>query len=216
MKKFGLLMVAVMVVSVLVSCGETKEETTTSSVALGTRWNQVNAKTPTAPDWVYGSSWEEGTWNGDNVVFILVEGSAMTMEKAEISADLEKIETLASAIKQLATTKLGAASSGMLNDDEDIDTYFEKTVAAVSENVDISGAMSTGSYWIYGELINDAEGTVEPQYRWYERYAISAAKIQAALEDAWNETEDEYPEELKEEVGSTLDSLMSASSAKSE
>lgn len=215
MKKFGLLMVAVMVVSVLVSCGETKEETT-SSVTLGTRWNQVNAKSPVVPDWVSGASWEEGTWNGDDVIFIVVEGSAKTLDKAEIDADLEKIETLASAIKQLSTAKLGAASSGMLNDDEDIDTYFEKTVAAVSENVDTSGAMPIGEFWIYGEMINDAEGTVEPEYRFYQRYAISAEKIQSAMEDAWNETKEEYPEELKEEVGSTLDSLMSASSTAGE
>ncbi len=209
MKKLGLLMVAMVLVGLMASCGEEKADTEESSIS-GTVWNLIDTKMPTTPDWVYGNAWYEGTWDGESVIMILVEGNAKTLEKAEIDAELSRIETLARAIKELSTAKLGAASSGMLNSDEDIDTYFEQTIAAVSQNVNTSGSRPVGSYWLHGEYINESEGTRDEVYRYYELFAMNKEQLQSAMEEAWNKTKEEYPEELQEEVGSTLDDLMVA------
>lgn len=212
MRKLSLFAVTLLMTVIMMSCGKDnvqEEGTIPVNVTSGTRWQEVYGQKPVTPTWVNESSWIEGTWDGTTVYYFIVEGVGATEEKAEIACDLEKIETLASAIKQLATTKLGAASSGMLNDDEDIDTYFEKTTAAVSENVDISGAIMTDSYWLYGQLINDSEGTVEDQYYYYKRFVMPVEKIEEAMEDAWEATKADYPEELQDTVEDDLDYLMS-------
>lgn len=212
MKKLSLLMSVIAMVTMLVSCGETVEEDDTVS---GTKWNLIDSKLPTTPDWVSGMSWSEETWNGSSVVAFIVEGQGNDLYKAQNDAQLERIETMARAIKELSTAKLGMAAEGLLNDDEEVDQYFQETIAAVSQNANTSGAMMTGEFWMHGEYIY-ADGTVEEVYRVFQKYVIDAAQLQAAMDEAWESTKKDYPEELVNEVDDTIGSLMDASDAMTE
>lgn len=215
MKKTGMLLLALMTVGMVAACGgERGDGGTTRTTLSAIRWVPIRESASPTPEWVNGSSWTEGTFNGQKVYLITVEAEAATKEKAKIACELSRIETLARAIKELSTTMLASATAGMLNDDADLETYFEKTTAAVSKNVDTSGAIAAASYWAYGQYIDDDAGTKRDVWRYVIQYAISKAKVDAAMADAWGASRSSYPPELVNRVENTLSALSEASDAR--
>ncbi len=215
MKKTGMLLLALFMVGLVVSCGNSRGDGGTTRTTLSAiRWVPVRESATPTPEWVNGPGWTEGTFNGQKVYLITVEAEAATKEKAKIACELARVETLARAIKELSTTMLASATAGMLNDSEDLETYFEKTTAAVSKNVDTSGAIAAASYWAYGQYIDDDAGTKRDVWRYVIQYAISKAKVDAAMAGAWGDTRNNYPPELVNRVENTLGSLMDASDAR--
>jgi predicted small lipoprotein YifL len=167
-----------------------------------------------APAWV-NKRWEIGKDEmGKKVIFLAVEGQRNTKEKAEIDAESKKISRLSELIKQVATREFAVAKSGMLNDDTELDAYFEETVAAVSKNVNISGAMNIADYWEYvQEIQGDSSKTY---YRYIKRYAMDFDVYQKALKSAWEPVKKTVPPELKDKAQKVLDSLNQSQEAMSE
>jgi hypothetical protein len=145
---------------------------------------------------------------GRKVVFLTVEGQKPTREKAEADAESQKISRLTELIKQVATREFAVAKQGMLNDDTELDTYFEETIAAVSKNVNISGAMNIEDYW---EYIQETQGgNSKTYYRMVKRYAMDYDTYQKAIKSAWEPVQKTVPPELKNKADSVLDNLNKA------
>ncbi len=213
MKKIGMLMAiaAFAGLMVTVSCGERGETTTTRAPVRAVSWAVVQQSVTPTPEWVNFGTWETGTFNGDKVYMFVVEAEAATKEKAKIACELARVETIARYVKELSTTMLASATAGMLNDDAGLETYFEKTTAAVSKNVDTGGAIVVASYWEYGQEIDQDAGTKTDVWRYVIQYAISKAKVDQAMADAWRSTRQDYPQDLQNRVETQIPELSQAS-----
>ncbi len=204
MRKITLTAIALTILAVFASCGQERPETVSYE---GMRWVLVQASATPVPGWVNASAWEAGNNNGDEVYYILVEGEAKTKEKAKIAAELARVSALAAAVKEISTTMLASACSGMLNGDSAVETYFERTTAAVSRNADTSGAFPVATYWEYGQYIDDEAGTKLDSYRYVIRYSISQRKLEEAMARAWEQTGGNYPDDIIAQVQANVPGL---------
>ncbi len=212
MKKSGIFLCAVVMAVYLVSCGSHKPQPAPAPAPLPeeTAAKQIKvyviqqSENPT-PAWV-NKKWEIGKDElGRKVIFLAVEGQRNTKEKAEIDAESKKIAMLSELIKQVATREFAVAKQGMLNDETDLDTYFEETIAAVSKNVNISGAMNVADYW---EYIQETQGSESKTYfRFVKRYAMDYEAYQKAVKQAWEPVAKKIPVDLKNKAQNVLDSL---------
>lgn len=216
MKKLGILtaFAVVLGLAITVGCGQRGETTTTAAPVRAVSWAVIQQSTTPTPEWVNFGTWQTSTFNGEKVYMFVVEAEAATKEKAKIAVETARVETLARYIKELSTTMLASATAGMLNDSEDLDTYFEKTTAAVSKNVDTGGAIQTATYWEYGQVVDQANGTLKDVWRFVAQYAISKAKVDKAMQDAWTSTRASYPADLQNRVETTVPELSTASDAR--
>jgi hypothetical protein len=213
MKKIGLILFTALLLTGIVSCGskDTKptppppqplpEEVEAKRIKI---YVIQKSEDPT-PVWV-NKRWELGKDElGRKVIYLAVEGQRNTKEKAEIDAESKKIARLSELIKQVATREFAVAKSGMLNDETELDAYFEETIAAVSKNVNISGAMNVADYW---EYIQETQGSAsKTYYRFVKRYAMDYDQYQKALNNAWNPVAKKVPPELKNKAQSVLESI---------
>jgi hypothetical protein len=213
MKKIGLILFTALLFMGIVSCGskDTKptppppqplpEEVEAKRIKI---YVIQKSEDPT-PVWV-NKRWELGKDElGRKVIYLAVEGQRNTKEKAEIDAESKKIARLSELIKQVATREFAVAKSGMLNDETELDAYFEETIAAVSKNVNISGAMNVADYW---EYIQETQGSAsKTYYRFVKRYAMDYDQYQKALNNAWNPVAKKVPPELKNKAQSVLESI---------
>ncbi len=212
MRNLGLLAFAALFALTLVSCGPKRTEIKPAPEPVP---EEVEAKRikiyviqksedPT-PVWV-NRRWEIGKDElNRKVIFLSVEGQRNTKEKAEIDAESKKIARLSELIKQVATREFAVAKSGMLNDETELDAYFEETIAAVSKNVNISGAMNVADYW---EYIQETQGgSSKTYYRYVKRYAMDYDQYQKAVNNAWKPVAKKVPPELKNKAQSVLESI---------
>ncbi len=165
----------------------------------------IQKSTDPTPHWV-NKKWEIGKDElGRKVIFLTVEGQRNTKEKAEIEAESRKIARLSELIKQVATREFAVAKQGMLNDETELDTYFEETIAAVSKNVNISGAMNIEDYW---EYIQEVQGDSSRTYwRYVKRYAMDYETYQKAVKQAWEPVAKKIPPDLKNKAEKVLENL---------
>ncbi len=212
MKKLGLLLGAVLIAVLFVSCGPKKpdvepqtqtktDDTTAPKIQI---YVLQKSEDPT-PVWI-NKRWELGKDEiGRKVIFLAVEGQKNTKEKARIDAESQKIARLTELIKQIATREFAVAKSGMLNDDTELDAYFEETIAAVSKNVNISGAVNVADYW---EYIQEVQGGIsKTYYRYVMRFAMDYETYQKALKQSWEPQQKKVPPELKDKADKVLDSI---------
>lgn len=212
MKRFGVVLFSALLLTSLAACGPKESKPTPPPQPLP---EEVEAKRikiyviqksedPT-PVWV-NKRWELGKDElGRKVIYLAVEGQRNTKEKAEIDAESKKIARLSELIKQVATREFAVAKSGMLNDETELDAYFEETIAAVSKNVNISGAMNVADYW---EYIQETQGSdSKTYYRFVKRYAMDYDQYQKALNNAWAPVAKKVPPELKNKAQSVLESI---------
>lgn len=213
MKKIGMIMaIATIAGLVVTACGGNRGETSTTRAQVrAVSWTVVQQSVTPTPDWVNFGTWETGTFNGDKVYLFVVDAEAATKEKAKLAVELARVEVIARYIKELSTTMLASATAGMLNDNADLETYFEKTTAAVSKNVDTGGSIAVATYWEYGQEIDQDAGTKKDVWRFVVQYAISKAKVDKAMAEAWNSTRDSYPADLQNRVETQVPELSQAS-----
>jgi hypothetical protein len=192
----------------IVSCGGKKPEQQQPKPGNNTAKIQIyvlqKSEDPT-PDWI-NKRWQLGQDDvGKKVIFLAVEGQGNTREKARIDSETQKISRLTELIKQVATREFAVAKSGMLNDETDLDSYFEETIAAVSKNVNISGAVDVADYW---EYIQEVQGdSSKTYYRYVMRFAMDYETYQKALKQAWEPQKKNVPPELKEKADKVIDSI---------
>ena len=212
MKKSVIFLFAVILALFLVSCGSQKPQPAPApaplpepSAAKQIKVTIIQQSENPTPVWV-NKKWEIGKDElGRKVIFLSVEGERSTKEKAEIDAESKKIATLSELIKQVATREFAVAKQGMLNDETDLDTYFEETIAAVSKNVNISGAMNVSDYW---EYIQETQGSDSKTYfRFVKRYAMDYEAYQKAVKQSWEPVAKKIPPELKTKAQNVLDNL---------
>jgi hypothetical protein len=211
MKKIALVATSLLIAAgLIVSCGgggdkkpEKKPEPAKTADLI--KINVVQKSEDPTPVWV-NKRWEIGKDDmGRKVIFLSVEGQRNTKEKAEIDAESKKIARLTELIKQVATREFAVAKSGMLNDETELDAYFEETIAAVSKNVNISGAMNVADYW---EYIQETQGDQsKTYYRFVKRYAMDYDQYQKSLKSAWEPQKKAVPPELKDKAQKVLDSI---------
>jgi len=213
MKKFTLLLAVVLMVGIFASCGGKKPEPPQVQPQP-----QVQTETPQkiqiyvlqksedpTPPWI-NKRWELGKDEmGRKVIFLTVEGQKNTKEKARIDAESQKIARLTELIKQIATREFAVAKSGMLNDETDLDAYFEETIAAVSKNVNISGAVNVADYWEYVQEVQGSSS--KTYYRYVMRFAMDYEVYQKALKQSWEPQKKKVPPELKEKAQKVIDSI---------
>jgi O6-methylguanine-DNA--protein-cysteine methyltransferase len=212
MKKIGLLLSMMVLLGFMVSCNESKPDTTvqptpqpTPASDLAIKINIIQQSETPTPTWV-NKRWEVGKDDqGKKVIYLAVEGQRNTKEKAEIDAESKKIARLTELIKQVATREFAVAKQGMLNDDTELDAYFEETIAAVSKNVNISGAMNVSDYWEYIQEIQG--GQSKTYYRFVKRYSMDYDTYQKALAGAWTPVAKKIPPELKNKAQDVLKSI---------
>lgn len=213
MKKIGLILFSALLLLGIASCGpkEVKEtppppQPVPEEVeAKRIKIYVIQKSEDPTPVWV-NKRWELGKDElGRKVIYLAVEGQRNTKEKAEIDAESKKIARLAELIKQVATREFAVAKSGMLNDETELDAYFEETIAAVSKNVNISGAMNVADYW---EYIQETQGSdSKTYYRFVKRYAMDYDQYQKAVNNAWTPVAKKVPPELKAKAQNVLDSI---------
>ncbi len=216
MKKIGLFAGIVIAAGLIVSCGGAKPEPqpqpqpqpkANDNPAKIQIFILQKSEDPT-PAWV-NKRWELGKdESGRKVMYLTVEGEKNTKEKARIDAESQKIARLTELIKQVATREFAVAKSGMLNDETDLDSYFEETIAAVSKNVNISGAINVADYY---EYIQEVQGdNSKTYYRYVMRFAMDYQTYQKALNQAWEPQKKKVPPELKEKADKVIDSINSS------
>ncbi len=168
MKKIGMIMAIATIVGLTVTaCGGNRGETSTTRAQVrAVSWTVVQQSVTPTPDWVNFGTWKPALSTARKVYLFVVDAEAATKEKAKLAAELARVEMIARYIKELSTTMLASATSGMLNDTEDLETYFEKTTAAVSKNVDTGGSIVVASYWEYGQEIDQDAGTKKDVWRY--------------------------------------------------
>lgn len=214
MKKISLVLCALLLMGLIASCGAKKPEekptppppqTTDTKPADLIQIHVVSKSEDPTPAWV-NKRWEIGKDElGRKVIFLSVEGQRNTKEKAEIDAESKKIARLSELIKQVATREFAIAKQGMLNDETELDAYFEETIAAVSKNVNISGAMNVADYY---EYIQETQGgTSKTYYRFVKRYAMDYEAYQKAVNNAWQPVAKKVPPELKDKAQKVLESI---------
>jgi len=166
------------------------------------------SKTP-APDWATSDeTWSEGAEGGQKFVYLRVEAEDPQKETAKLLAQGQKIAQMADAIKQLATHEFAKVTEGMAGQGAGLETYVYDAVAAVSKNVDTSGALEAGTYWQYVQEIKGADD--KTYYRYIVRYKIDYAKFMAAMKNAWGQQVKAINPELKEKGQKMLDAINSA------
>ncbi len=208
MKKILIFIGIVIAAGLIASCGGKKPEEPQPKVDNSTAKIQIfvlqKSEDPT-PAWI-NKRWELGKDDlGRKVVFLAVEGQKNTKEKARIDAESQKIARLTELIRQIATREFAVAKSGMLNDETDLDAYFEETIAAVSKNVNISGAVNVADYW---EYIQEVQGdSSKTYYRYVMRFAMDYETYQKALAQSWEPQKKKVPPELKEKADKVIDSI---------
>jgi len=214
MKEYLKLLLSLIILGVIVSCGSKPNPAAVPAPSTGTseapliKIHVIQKSTNPTPYWV-NKKWEIGKDElGRKVIFLTVEGQRNTKEKAEIEAESKKIAKLTEVIKQVATREFAVAKQGMLNDETELDTYFEETIAAVSKNVNISGAMNVEDYWEYiQEIQGDSSRTY---YRYVKRYAMDYETYQKAVKQAWEPVAKKIPPDLKKKAEKVLDNLNKA------
>ncbi len=210
MKKFVLLLTSVFFVGMVASCGGNNTKPATQPTAdqpqaAAIKINVIRTSEDPAPKWI-NKRWEIGKDEmGRKVIYLVVEGQKPTLEKAEADAVGKKLSQMADAIKQLTTHEFAIAKQGMLNDETELDTYFEETIAAVSRNVNTSGALNVADYWEYIQEIQGSES--KTYYRILKRYAIDYDQFQKSLKGAWEPTAKKVPPELKNKADKVIDSI---------
>ncbi|MGA2142883.1 MAG: hypothetical protein ABSG94_10745 [Brevinematales bacterium] len=211
MNKIGLFAAIALAAGLIVSCGGTKPQPqpqpqpkADDSPAKIQIYVLQKSEDPTPP-WI-NKRWELGKdETGRKVMYLTVEGEKNTKEKARIDAESQKIARLSELIKQVATREFAVAKSGMLNDETDLDSYFEETIAAVSKNVNISGAVNVADYY---EYIQEVQGdNSKTYYRYVMRFAMDYDTYQKALTQAWEPQKKKIPPELKDKAEKVLDSI---------
>lgn len=212
MKRVFKILVSLLIMGLVFSCGNKKpqpvavpEPSSGTSEAPLIKIHVIQKSTNPTPYWV-NKKWEIGKDElGRKVIFMTVEGQRNTKEKAEIEAESKKIARLSELIKQVATREFAVAKQGMLNDETELDTYFEETIAAVSKNVNISGAMNVEDYW---EYIQETQGESSKTYwRYVKRYAMDYETYQKAVKQAWEPVAKKVPPELKKKAQNVLENL---------
>lgn len=212
MKKLGFFLSMALLLGFVVSCGNNKPQPAPTPIPVVEKTDAnpiqihvIQQSTTPTPVWI-NKRWEIGKDDlGRKVIFLTVEGQKPTREKAEADAESKKISRLTELIKQVATREFAVAKQGMLNDETELDTYFEETIAAVSKNVNISGAMNIEDYW---EYIQETQGGSSKTYfRMVKRYAMDYETYQKAIKSAFEPVAKKIPPELKNKAASVLDSL---------
>ena len=213
MKRTGVVLMSALLLATLVACGPKESKPTPPPPqplpeeveAKRIKIYVIQKSEDPTPTWV-NKRWELGKDElGRKVIYLAVEGQRNTKEKAEIDAESKKIARLSELIKQVATREFAVAKSGMLNDETELDAYFEETIAAVSKNVNISGAMNVADYW---EYIQETQGSdSKTYYRFVKRYAMDYDQYQKALNNAWAPVAKKVPPELKNKAQSVLESI---------
>jgi|GEM_PF-1263576 hypothetical protein len=209
------LMVAGMVVLMVASCGGKKPEpapqnqtpTSPDAEALRIKRYVIQASEEPKPKWV-NKRWYIGKdEEGVKTIYLTVEGQAVRKDNAARLAEAEKIAKLTEAIKQVATREFALARAGMLDPESDkaLETYFEETIAAVSKNVNISGAMNTADYWEYVQEVQGAES--KTFYIYYKQYAMPYALFEKARKDAWEKQPKPVNKDLQRKAQKVLDSI---------
>jgi len=209
------LMVAGMVVLMVASCGGKKPEpapqnqtpTSPDAEALRIKRYVIQASEEPKPKWV-NKRWYIGKdEEGVKTIYLTVEGQAVRKDNAARLAEAEKIAKLTEAIKQVATREFALARAGMLDPESDkaLETYFEETIAAVSKNVNISGAMNTADYWEYVQEVQGAES--KTFYIYYKQYAMPYALFEKARKDAWEKQPKPVNKDLQQKAQKVLDSI---------
>ena len=209
MKKTLLLGVFAMMATMFASCGGNGTPVVQPGQPTPSAKTVVNvlrqSATPT-PDWVSGPTYQVGSQDGVPTIFLVVEGEAPTKDAAKAKAEGDRIKNMANSIKQLATTEFAIAKQGMLNNETEMDQYFEETIAAVSRNVNVSGAFPIAQYWEQMELIEaSASKTV---WRYVLRYSLDKKVYDQAKADAWKKATDSITNpELKDKAQKVLSSI---------
>lgn len=216
MKKLALALSALASLLVVTACGgngTTKPEATPDPEAPMVKINVIRQSETPKPTWV-NKKWYIGKdESGAKVIFFVVQGRAATQDKADVLAQADKIVRLTEMIKQVATREFALARSGMLDPESDkaLDTYFEETIAAVSKNVNVSGAMNTADYW---EYVQEIEGSSSKKYYTvYKQYSMDYAIFEKARNSAWNQEKKRVDPALQNKAQSVLDSINKAEDA---
>ncbi|MGC8764427.1 MAG: hypothetical protein ACP5QT_00860 [Brevinematia bacterium] len=211
MKRGYYILISLVLGGLILSCGRKPNPVAVPEPSSGTseapliKIHVIQKSTDPTPYWV-NKKWEIGKDElGRKVIFLTVEGQRNTKEKAEIEAESRKIARLSELIKQVATREFAIAKQGMLNDETELDTYFEETIAAVSKNVNISGAMNVEDYW---EYIQEVQGDSSRTYwRYVKRYAMDYETYQKAVKQAWEPVAKKIPPDLKNRAEKVLENL---------
>lgn len=211
MKRVHYILISLILGGLIFSCGKKPDAVAVPQPSSGTseapliKIHVIQKSTDPTPYWV-NKKWEIGKDElGRKVIFMTVEGQRNTKEKAEIEAESKKIARLSELIKQVATREFAVAKQGMLNDETELDTYFEETIAAVSKNVNISGAMNVEDYW---EYIQEVQGDSSRTYwRYVKRYAMDYETYQKAVKQAWEPVAKKIPPDLKNRAEKVLENL---------
>ncbi|OHD55140.1 MAG: hypothetical protein A2Y33_01150 [Spirochaetes bacterium GWF1_51_8] len=166
------------------------------------------SKTP-APEWASSDeAWSEGAEGGKKFVYLRVEAEDPQKETAKLLAQGQKIAQMADAIKQLATHEFAKVTEGMAGEGAGLETYVYDAVAAVSKNVDTSGALEAGTYWEYIQEIKGAQD--KTYYRYIIRFKIDYDKFMAAMKNAWGQQVKALNPELKEKGQNMLNAINNA------
>ena len=201
-------------VFVLMSCGGQATQPTPQPTPQPTKAAKIElniiqqSKTP-APDWATSDeAWSEGAEGGKKFVYLRVEAEDPQKETAKLLAQGQKIAQMADAIKQLATHEFAKVTEGMAGEGAGLETYVYDAVAAVSKNVDTSGALEAGTYWEYVQEIKGADD--KTYYRYIIRFKIDYDKFMAAMKGAWGAQVKAINPELKEKGQNMLNAINNA------
>ena len=216
MKKATIVSSALFLVGMLVSCGGGGGTTQPNpqpqpdvKKAAKIELNIIQESKTPAPDWATSDEvWSEGAEGGQKFIYLRVEAEDPQKETAKLLAQGQKIAQMADAIKQLATHEFAKVTEGMAGQGAGLETYVYDAVAAVSKNVDTSGALEAGTYWQYVQEIKGADD--KTYYRYIVRYKIDYAKFMAAMKGAWADQVKAVNPELKEKGQKMLDAINSA------
>ncbi|URA09350.1 hypothetical protein [Thermospira aquatica] len=209
------LMTLVAVTLMVVSCGGKKPEpapqpqqpVSPEADALRIKVYTIQASEEPKPKWV-NKRWYIGKdEEGVKTIYLTVSAQAVRKDNAARLAEAEKIAKLTEAIKQVATREFALARAGMLDPDSDkaLETYFEETIAAVSKNVNISGAMNVADYWEYVQEVQGGES--KTYYIYYKQYAMPYALFEKARKDAWDKQPKPVNKDLQNKAQKVLDSI---------
>ncbi len=211
MKKMMFALVTVIMLGGMVACnggGNTEVKPQPKVVAPKVDVYVLRKEPDPAPEWLYDEDWIVAKdADGTKVIYFKTESQNPTQSKAMASLKADKALLLAGIIKQLTSSEMVRATEGMLNDEGEMDAYFSEIVAAISRNVDTSGAFPAGTYWEYVQEVEGENST--KYYRAVKRYQMDYAQFQAKLMGEVKKQAPRINEELKNKSNDFLDKMNS-------